>query len=59
MQHHVQSASVSTSPQAIQACVASLAAEAFDLGHPLAARVLAQVAAMLSQPQYWQAAPGE
>jgi len=55
----VRDATISTSPRAIQACVASLAAEAFDLGHPMAARVLAQAAAMLSQPQYWQGTPAE
>ncbi len=45
---------VSSSPQAIQACIASLAAEAFELGHTRAAKVLAQAAALLAQAEVWE-----
>ena len=44
---------VRTSPEAIRACVASLAAEAFDSGHARAAQVLAHAAALLTQPHLW------
>lgn len=42
-----------SSPEAIQACVASLAAEAFELGHERAARLLAQAAALLAMADLW------
>jgi len=42
-----------SSPAAIRACVASLAAEAFDAGHARAAQVLAHTAALLGQSDLW------
>lgn len=42
-----------SSPEAIQACIASLAAEAFEMGHVQAARVLAQTAALLTHQAVW------
>lgn len=42
-----------SSPEAIRACVAALAAEAFELGHARAAQLLAQTAALLSTPALW------
>lgn len=42
-----------STPEAIQACVASLAAEAFEHGHVQAARVLAQAAALLTDEAVW------
>ena len=45
-----------SSPEAIQACLASLAAEAFDGGHSRAAQVLAHAAALLNQPDLWNRA---
>ena len=51
--------SVVSSPEAIQACVASLAAEAFDAGHSRAAQLLAQAAALLNQPDLWNRARPE
>ncbi len=42
-----------SSPEAIQACVASLAAEAFELGHPRAASLLAQASALLATADLW------
>ena len=44
---------VMPAPEAIQACVASLAAEAFDAGHARAAQVLAHTAALLKQADLW------
>ncbi len=45
---------VISSPQAIQACIASLAAEAFELGHDRAAQVLSLTAALLAQAEVWE-----
>ncbi|RVT95674.1 hypothetical protein EOD42_15870 [Rhodovarius crocodyli] len=45
---------VASSPQAIQACIASLAAEAFELGHTRAAQVLSLAAALLAQAEVWE-----
>ena len=42
-----------SSPEAIQACVASLAAEAFELGYDRAASLLAQAAALLATADLW------
>ncbi len=46
-----------SSPEAIQACVASLAAEAFELGHARAANLLAQTAALLATANLWNRPP--
>lgn len=53
MKQDVSTATQRSSPEAIQACVASLAAEAFELGHWQAARLLAQAAALLSNHDVW------
>jgi hypothetical protein len=53
-QPHVEPAPACSTPKAIQACVAALAAEAFESGHTRAARLLAQMAALLDQPALWQ-----
>lgn len=45
-----------SSPAAIQACVASLAAEAFEMGHERAAQLLAQTAALLATANLWNGA---
>lgn len=42
------------SPSAIQACLAALAAEALEGGHPRAAMALASVADLLGQPALWE-----
>ncbi len=46
-----------SSPEAIQACVSMLAAEAFELGHHRVAQLLAEAAAELSRPAIWKASP--
>ncbi|MCX7931643.1 MAG: hypothetical protein N2588_03745 [Rhodovarius sp.] len=43
-------------PEAIRACIAALAAEAFEAGHIRAARLLAHTAALLALPQLWDGA---
>lgn len=57
MKQGIRSATRQSSPEAIQACVASLAAEAFDLGHIQAARILAQAAALLTHRELWAERP--
>ncbi len=42
-----------SSPEAIHACLSSLAAEAFELGHQRAAKVLANAAALLATADLW------
>lgn len=53
MKQQLHPATRNSTPAAIQACVASLAAEAFELGHVKAARVLAQAAALLNHEAVW------
>ena len=50
---------VMSSPEAIRACIASLAAEAFDAGHSRAAQVLAHTAALLNQSDLWARTPSK
>lgn len=47
-----------SSPAAIHACIASLAAEAFEMGHQRAARLLSITAALLAGGGMWDRPQG-
>ena len=47
-----------SSPAAIQACIASLAAEAFEMGHQRAAQLLSITAALLAGGGMWDRPQG-